>query len=109
MTVQYSLCRRRSFPAGSTCDMREAVRVWWLGGFRVSVGSRTIAQDAWRLRKVAALVKLLVSRSSVERRKGRGVISRPFLSAFRGPKPSRSHTLRNVRWDYRLVRRGHVV
>jgi DNA-binding SARP family transcriptional activator len=30
-----------------------------LGGFRVSVGSRTITQDAWRLRKAAALVKLL--------------------------------------------------
>jgi DNA-binding SARP family transcriptional activator len=37
----------------------EAVRVWVLGGFRVSVGSRTIADDAWRLRKAAALVKLL--------------------------------------------------
>ena len=35
------------------------VRVWLLGGFRVSVGSRTIPQDAWRLRKAAALVKLL--------------------------------------------------
>ena len=30
-----------------------------LGGFRVSVGSRTITKDAWRLRKAAALVKLL--------------------------------------------------
>jgi predicted ATPase/DNA-binding SARP family transcriptional activator/DNA-binding CsgD family transcriptional regulator len=37
----------------------ETVRVWLLGGFRVSVGSRTISQDAWRLRKAAALVKLL--------------------------------------------------
>lgn len=37
----------------------EAVRVWLLGGFRVSVGSRTIEEDAWRLRKAAALVKLL--------------------------------------------------
>ena len=37
----------------------EAVRVWLLGGFRVSVGDRTITQDAWRLRKAAALVKLL--------------------------------------------------
>ena len=37
----------------------EAVRVWMLGGFWVSVGSRTITQDAWRLRKAAALVKLL--------------------------------------------------
>ena len=37
----------------------KAVRVWLLGGFRVRVGSRTIPQDAWRLRKAAALVKLL--------------------------------------------------
>ncbi len=37
----------------------EAVRVWLLGGFRISVGPRTIEGDAWRLRKAAALVKLL--------------------------------------------------
>ena len=37
----------------------EAVRVWLLGRFRISVGSRTIQDDAWRLKKAAALVKLL--------------------------------------------------
>jgi predicted ATPase/DNA-binding SARP family transcriptional activator/DNA-binding CsgD family transcriptional regulator len=37
----------------------EAVRVWLLGGFRISVGSRTIGEDHWRRRKAAALVKLL--------------------------------------------------
>jgi predicted ATPase/DNA-binding SARP family transcriptional activator/DNA-binding CsgD family transcriptional regulator len=37
----------------------EVVRVWLLGGFRVSVGSRTIGEDRWRRRKAAALVKLL--------------------------------------------------
>jgi predicted ATPase/DNA-binding SARP family transcriptional activator/DNA-binding CsgD family transcriptional regulator len=37
----------------------ETVRVWLLGGFRVSVGSRTIEVGQWRLRKAAALVKLL--------------------------------------------------
>jgi DNA-binding SARP family transcriptional activator len=37
----------------------EAVRVWLLGGFRVSVGSRTIGDDRWQRRKAAALVKLL--------------------------------------------------
>ena len=42
-----------------TAEKRKAVRVWLLGGFRVSVGSRTITQDAWRLRKAAALIKLL--------------------------------------------------
>jgi predicted ATPase/DNA-binding SARP family transcriptional activator/DNA-binding CsgD family transcriptional regulator len=35
------------------------VRVWLLGGFRVSVGPRIIEGGAWRLRKAAALVKLL--------------------------------------------------
>ncbi|MBA3637406.1 MAG: hypothetical protein H0W57_13465 [Rubrobacteraceae bacterium] len=35
------------------------MRIWLLGGFRVSVGARTIEKDAWRLRKAASLVKLL--------------------------------------------------
>jgi predicted ATPase/DNA-binding SARP family transcriptional activator/DNA-binding CsgD family transcriptional regulator len=46
-------------PSGFEGEARKAVRVWLLGGFRVSVGSRNIPQDAWRLRKAAALVKLL--------------------------------------------------
>ena len=37
----------------------KAVRAWLLGGFWVSVGSQTIEQDQWRLRKAASLVKLL--------------------------------------------------
>ena len=37
----------------------EAVRAWLLDGFWVSVGSQTIEQDQWRLRKAASLVKLL--------------------------------------------------
>src|SRR4051794_37851919 len=52
--------KRVSSPETPMGGKREAVRVWMLGGFRVSVGSRTIPQDAWRLRKAAALVKLLV-------------------------------------------------
>jgi predicted ATPase/DNA-binding SARP family transcriptional activator/DNA-binding CsgD family transcriptional regulator len=51
--------RRVSRPETLTGGKRKVVRVWLLGGFRVSVGSRTITQDAWRLRKAAALVKLL--------------------------------------------------
>jgi DNA-binding SARP family transcriptional activator len=35
------------------------LRVWLLGGFRVSVGTRTVEEGAWRLKKAAALVKLL--------------------------------------------------
>jgi len=37
----------------------EAVRVWLLGGFRVSVGSRTIEGGEWQLKKAGSLVKLL--------------------------------------------------
>src|ERR687898_1754 len=37
----------------------ETVRVWLLGGFRVSVGTRTVEEGDWRLRKAASLVKLL--------------------------------------------------
>jgi hypothetical protein len=50
--------RVRSFetPMG---EKRKAVRVWMLGGFRVAVGSRTIEGNEWRLRKAAALVKLI--------------------------------------------------
>jgi DNA-binding SARP family transcriptional activator len=37
----------------------EAVRVWLLGGFGVSVGSRGIEASSWRVKKAATLVKLL--------------------------------------------------
>ncbi len=37
----------------------ETVRVRLLGGFSASVGSRTIHHDEWRLRKAAALMKVL--------------------------------------------------
>jgi predicted ATPase/DNA-binding SARP family transcriptional activator/DNA-binding CsgD family transcriptional regulator len=37
----------------------EPVRIRVLGGFSVSVGSRTIEEGAWRLRKAANLVKIL--------------------------------------------------
>jgi predicted ATPase/DNA-binding SARP family transcriptional activator/DNA-binding CsgD family transcriptional regulator len=37
----------------------DAVRIRLLGVFRVSVGDNTVPENAWRLRKAAALVKLL--------------------------------------------------
>ncbi|HEX5915527.1 MAG TPA: BTAD domain-containing putative transcriptional regulator, partial [Rubrobacter sp.] len=37
----------------------EPMRIRLLGGFRISVGPRNIAGDAWRLRKSASLIKLL--------------------------------------------------
>lgn len=51
--------KRVRSPEAPSGEKRKDVRVWLLGGFRLSVGSRTITQDAWRLRKAAALVKLL--------------------------------------------------
>src|SRR5919107_3022148 len=44
---------------GSMTEGRETLRIKLLGGFSVSVGSHTIQHNAWRLRKSAALVKLL--------------------------------------------------
>jgi FtsP/CotA-like multicopper oxidase with cupredoxin domain len=44
---------------GSMGGGPEVLRIKLLGGFSVSVGSRTIQQNEWRLRKAAALVKLL--------------------------------------------------
>jgi predicted ATPase/DNA-binding SARP family transcriptional activator/DNA-binding CsgD family transcriptional regulator len=40
-------------------EAHEVLRIRLLGGFRVSVGSRTIEESGWRLRKAASLVKLL--------------------------------------------------
>ncbi len=37
----------------------ETVRVGLLGGFRVSVGTRTIGESEWKLRKAGSLLKLL--------------------------------------------------
>jgi len=46
-------------PEAPAAKRPETLRVWLLGGFRVSVGSRTITDGQWHLRKAAALVKLL--------------------------------------------------
>ncbi len=45
-------------PRAGEVDTRP-LRIHLLGGFRVTVGDHTIAEEAWRRRKVAALVKLL--------------------------------------------------
>src|SRR3712207_5684770 len=42
-----------------TGERPETVRVWLLGGFRVSVGSRILEDRHWRLKRAAILVKLL--------------------------------------------------
>jgi predicted ATPase/DNA-binding SARP family transcriptional activator/DNA-binding CsgD family transcriptional regulator len=44
---------------GPVDGQAQTVRIRLLGGFEVSVDSRTIEHEAWRLRKAASLVKLL--------------------------------------------------
>ena len=51
--------RRDSGPARSPDAAPGLVQVWLLGCFEVRVGSLTIGEDGWRLRKAASLVKLL--------------------------------------------------
>ena len=46
-------------PETSIGERSGAMRVWLLGGFRVSVGASTIEDGEWRLRKASSLVKLL--------------------------------------------------
>jgi predicted ATPase/DNA-binding SARP family transcriptional activator/DNA-binding CsgD family transcriptional regulator len=59
VTDRRSTARVRPGSNSLTGDRPEAVRVRLLGGFGVAVGSRTITESEWRLRKAAALVKLL--------------------------------------------------
>ena len=39
--------------------MPETLRIWLLGGFKVSVGSRSIGEGEWHLRKSQSLLKVL--------------------------------------------------
>jgi hypothetical protein len=75
-------------PAG---EMTEAVRVWLLGGFRVSIGSRTIEKGAWRLRKAASLVKLLALAPSHR-------LYREQIMDLLWPDSSRKAASNNLRW-----------
>jgi DNA-binding SARP family transcriptional activator len=42
-----------------TGEKAETVRIWLLGGFRVFIGHKLLEENAWHLRKAAALVNLL--------------------------------------------------
>ena len=50
---------QRNHSLGHPGERAHSLRIWLLGGFRVSVNSRIIAEDQWHLRKAAAVVKLL--------------------------------------------------
>jgi hypothetical protein len=65
--------KRARNPEGTTGEKRKAVRVWLLGGFRVSVGSRTITQDVWRLKKAA--VGSIGERNSLVQCSSRGAVT----------------------------------
>src|SRR5919112_477147 len=52
--------RAEEGPPDARIGRPETLRVWLLGGFRVSVGTHTVEEGAWRLRKASALMKLLV-------------------------------------------------
>ena len=59
MAEKRSTARARSGSADSPYGTPEVVRVWLLDGFWVSVGSRSIGGDEWRLKNAGNLVKLL--------------------------------------------------
>ena len=50
---------RRAPPTPQGGGAPETLRIWLLGGFRVSVGSRSIGEEEWHLRKAQSLLKLL--------------------------------------------------
>jgi predicted ATPase/DNA-binding SARP family transcriptional activator/DNA-binding CsgD family transcriptional regulator len=57
MAHQRLMARPRRSTAGVM--EQEPVRLWLLGGFKLSVGPREIEADRWRLTKAANLIKLL--------------------------------------------------
>jgi two-component SAPR family response regulator len=59
-----STARTRSGSEGTSDRALESVRIRLLGGFEVSVGSRTIENGEWPLRKAANLLKLLALASA---------------------------------------------
>jgi DNA-binding SARP family transcriptional activator len=50
---------QRAQPTPQGGGAPETLRIWLLGGFRVSVGSRSIAEEEWHLRKAGSLLKVL--------------------------------------------------
>src|SRR5215208_302973 len=80
-------------------EKRKAIRVWLLGGFRVSFGSRTITQDVWRLRKAAAMVKLLALAPSHR-------MHREHVMDLLWPDSSRKAVSNNLRQTLHAARRA---
>jgi predicted ATPase/DNA-binding SARP family transcriptional activator/DNA-binding CsgD family transcriptional regulator len=53
------MAREEENPQNIPAERLEALRIRLLGGFSVSIGTRTIEQNEWRLKRAASLVKLL--------------------------------------------------
>jgi hypothetical protein len=53
------MARADDIPQNIPAERLEALRIRLLGGFSVSIGTRTIEQNEWRLKRAASLVKLL--------------------------------------------------
>ncbi len=50
---------RRAPPTAQGGGAPETLRLWLLGGFKLSVGSRSIGEEEWHLRKAGSLLKVL--------------------------------------------------
>jgi len=75
------------------------MRIWLLGGFRISVGPRSIADDAWRLKKAASLIKLLALAP-------RHRLPRERLMELLWPGSSKSSASNNLRQTLHAARKA---
>ena len=53
------MTRAKASPPNNPAGRLEGLRIRLLGEFSVSIGTRTIEQNEWRLKRAASLVKLL--------------------------------------------------
>lgn len=87
-------------PGAPTGTWPETTRIWLLGGFRVSVGLRTIEGGGWRFKKAAALVKLLALTSDHRIHLEQAI---DVLWPELGKKAAASNNLRQVLYAARRV------
>ncbi len=83
----------------------EVVRVELLGGFRVTVGPRVVGEGAWRLRKAAALVKLLALEPNHRLHKEQAM---DLLWPHLGPRSAANNLHRTLHCARRVLDPDHV-
>ena len=83
----------------------EVVRVELLGGFRVTVGPRVVAEGSWRLRKAAALVKLLALEPNHRLHKEQAM---DLLWPRLGPRSAANNLHRTLHSARRVLEPDHV-